>query len=257
MSGAVERRWGLRLGGALLLEDEGLHLLLDRLGRHLCPSAAKDCLSRTVEATKRERKRETDLWQPAAAAVWELGRRPEDSEEQDWLPQGDTDRGITLQGTRTTPAQQRPEVDATLGIALRAAGVTSALPSARAPPTIPAVRRLAMSTTVTHDDGTTIETNGAEVYRNVCFLASRWFVGGRCNVFLVDGKQSIENRTAHYSSLQSAVTLKFIFSGSRAMKSSRITFAASETKVSSVVGPWHTGKAVPLSSHVRPSSSYS
>ena len=71
MSGAVERRWGLRLGGALLLEDEGLHLLLDRLGRHLCPSAAKDCLSRTVEATKRERKRETDLWQPAAAAVWE------------------------------------------------------------------------------------------------------------------------------------------------------------------------------------------
>ena len=36
MSGAVERRWGLRLGGALLLEDEGLHLLLDRLGRHLC-----------------------------------------------------------------------------------------------------------------------------------------------------------------------------------------------------------------------------
>ena len=53
--------------------------------------------------------------------------------------------------------------------------------------------------------------------------------------FLVDGRQSIENHTAHHSSLQSAVTLKFIFSGSRAMKSSRMICAASATNVSAYV----------------------
>ena len=91
-----------------------------------------------------------------------------------------------------------------------------------------------MSTTVTHDDGTTIETNARKsTEMSDAFSPAGGSTAGVAMDFLVDGKQAIENHTAHHSSLQSAVTLKFIFSGSRAMKSSRITFAASETKVSS------------------------
>ena len=49
--------------------------------------------------------------------------------------------------------------------------------------------------------------------------------------------------------------LNMVFSGSSAMKSSRITFAASAMNVSAVVGPWYAGKALPSAVHVLPSSS--